>query len=130
MIAIGKNSPAYGDSKKFYKSLQDVRRKNIKEMVNSPFLELDGVCDVLKESPERLAVSLQYFLQGIGTFWPAKYFSPILKSNKISISFCRIAVGNTNEEYFTQYELVDIKLRTVHVDWKRRTTDRLLTIRI
>lgn len=68
MIAIGKNSPAYGDSKKFYKSLQDVRRKNIKEMVNSPFLELDGVCDVLKESPERLAVSLQYFLQGIGTF--------------------------------------------------------------
>jgi hypothetical protein len=66
MLAVGQKSAGANDAKKFYKSLQEVRRKNIKQMVNSPFIQLEGVSDVLEEAPERLACSFQYFLQGIG----------------------------------------------------------------
>ena len=35
-------------------------------MVNTPFLEIDNVANLLHQCPDRLAVSFQYFLQGIG----------------------------------------------------------------
>ena len=66
MIACGKNSTSYGESKKLYKTFQEANRKTPLRMVNSPFLELDHVTSVLSEAADRLAVSLQYFLQGIG----------------------------------------------------------------
>jgi len=68
LIAVGKNSPSYSETKKFYKSLQEVHRKNPKKLVNTPFLEIDETVNVLQESPNSLATSFQYFLQGIGNF--------------------------------------------------------------
>jgi hypothetical protein len=66
LIACGKNSSFYGESKRLFKALQEANKKTPRKMVNSPFLELDNIADVLKESPKRLATSFQYFLQGIG----------------------------------------------------------------
>lgn len=90
-IACGKNSPSYAESKKLYKSFQETNRKTPLRMVNSPFLELDHVTSVLNECVDRLAVSLQYFLQGIGllsamplrsTFRSASISGNIRKSNR------------------------------------------------
>ena len=55
-------------------------------MVNTPFLEIDDTVNVLQESPNSLATSFQYFLQGIG-----KYFLYInSKINFNNISFYNI----------------------------------------
>ena len=86
LIAVGKNSPSYSETKRFYKSLQETHRKNPKKMVNTPFLEIDDTVNVLQESPNSLATSFQYFLQGIG-----KYFLYInSKINFNNISFYNI----------------------------------------
>lgn len=85
MLAVGQKSTLANDAKKFYKSLQEVRRKNIKQMVNSPFVQLDGVSDVLEEAPERLACTFQYFLQGIGLL-SAIPMRNILRSMSLSSS--------------------------------------------
>jgi hypothetical protein len=66
MIVVGKNGKSYIEGKRIYRHLQEVHKKNPKRMVNSPFIEIDNVTDVLKECPDRLATSMQYFLQGIG----------------------------------------------------------------
>ncbi|CAF1105384.1 unnamed protein product [Brachionus calyciflorus] len=66
MIAVGKLSPLYTETKKFYKTLQDLNKKTPQRLVNSPYLEIDNCVNILKECPERLTSSLQYFLQGIG----------------------------------------------------------------
>lgn len=83
LIACGKNSTSYPESKKLYKAFQENNRKTPLRMVNSPFLELDNISSVLSESPERLAVSLQYFLQGIGLL-SAMPLRSSLRSSSIS----------------------------------------------
>jgi len=83
LIACGKNSTSYAESKKLYKAFQENNRKTPLRMVNSPFLELDNISSVLSESPERLAVSLQYFLQGIGLL-SAMPLRSSLRSSSIS----------------------------------------------
>ena len=35
-------------------------------MVNTPLLEVEEVGDIMGETPDRLAISIQFFLQGIG----------------------------------------------------------------
>lgn len=56
----------YAETKKIYRTLQELNKKTPQKMVNSPYLEIDNVCSILQESPDRLATSLQFFLQGIG----------------------------------------------------------------
>lgn len=38
----------------------------MKKLSNSALLEVDDVADVIGEAPEKLAIALQFFLQGIG----------------------------------------------------------------
>ena len=66
MVAVGKNSCSYGEAKKFYKTLHENRRMTPEKMVNTPFIEIENTSNALRESTNRLAVSIQYFLQGIG----------------------------------------------------------------
>lgn len=66
LTAVGKESLGYNEAKKFYRSLQENRKKEPQKLVNCPFLDLETTVNVLKDRPERLASSLQYFLQGIG----------------------------------------------------------------
>lgn len=66
MTAVGKDSLSYNEAKRFYRTLQDDRKKEPKRLVNCPFLDLEHTVNVLQDSPDRLATSIQYFLQGIG----------------------------------------------------------------
>ena len=66
MIVVGKNGKSYHEAKRLYRALQETNRKNKEKLVNSPFIDIDNVISVLDECPDRLATSLQYFLQGIG----------------------------------------------------------------
>lgn len=66
LIAVGKNSTHFHDTKKFYQAMQASHKQEPQKLVNSPFLEIDNVVNILCECPERLAISFQYFLQGIG----------------------------------------------------------------
>lgn len=65
-MAVGKNSCSYGEAKKFYKALQENRRMTPERMVNTPFIQIENTSNALHESTNRLAVSIRYFLQGIG----------------------------------------------------------------
>ena len=62
---MAKKGSLGSETKKFYKSLTDSRKDDLKSLVNCPFLEED-VVDILGEAPDKLAKSLQFFLQGIG----------------------------------------------------------------
>jgi hypothetical protein len=42
------------------------RKSDPQLLVNCPLLELEDIGDVMGEVPDRLAVSLQFFLQGTG----------------------------------------------------------------
>ncbi len=66
MIVVGKLGKSYHEAKKLYRTMQDFNKKTPEKLVNSPFIDIDNVTSVLEECPERLASSLQYFLQGIG----------------------------------------------------------------
>ena len=76
---MGKDALSYNEAKKFYRSLQDTRKKEPKRLVNCPFLDLENTANVLMDRPERLASSLQYFLQGIGLLSAM----PMIKSSNI-----------------------------------------------
>lgn len=66
MTAFGRRSSIANESKKFYKALYESRRSDLQNLVNCPLLEVEEVGDLIGESPDRLATSLQFFLQGIG----------------------------------------------------------------
>jgi hypothetical protein len=51
MIAVGKNSPSYGETKKFYQSLQLYNKLSPEKLVNTPFVEIDNVANLLSECP-------------------------------------------------------------------------------
>ena len=67
MTAFGKKSSNATESKKFYKALYESKRNSgLKNLVNSPLLEVEEIGDILGESPDKLALSMLFFLQGIG----------------------------------------------------------------
>ena len=66
MIAVGKKSSLENGTKKFHKSLYDSRKNDKKTLANCALLEVEEVGDVMGETPDKLAISLQFFLQGIG----------------------------------------------------------------
>ena len=66
LTAVGKKASLANETKKFYKSLCESRKKKHQDLVNCTLLELDNVGDLIGEAPARLAISLQFFLQGIG----------------------------------------------------------------
>ncbi|RNA04423.1 hypothetical protein BpHYR1_033093 [Brachionus plicatilis] len=66
LIVVGKLSPLYAETKKFYKILQEFNKKSLHRLVNSPFLEIENCQDILRECPQRISASMLYFLQGIG----------------------------------------------------------------
>ncbi len=66
LTAAGKKSANFTETKKFYKALCESRRKELQNLVNSPLLEVEEVGDIMGETPDRLATSMQFFLQGIG----------------------------------------------------------------
>ena len=63
---MGKKAALSSETKKFYKALYESRRQNPQMLVNCPLLEVEDVGDILGETPDRLAISLQFFLQGCG----------------------------------------------------------------
>lgn len=63
---VGKNFSQANESKKFYKALEGSRKNNLKSLVNCPFIEVSHVSDIINYAPSKLAVSLQFFLQGMG----------------------------------------------------------------
>jgi len=66
LTAYGKKASLSNETKKFYKALYDSRKNDLKMIVNCPLLEVEDVADVICETPDRLAISLQFFLQGMG----------------------------------------------------------------
>jgi hypothetical protein len=66
LTAVGKKASLASETKKFYKALYESRKNNRSALVNCPILEVEEVGDVMGETPDRLAISLQFFLQGIG----------------------------------------------------------------
>ena len=72
MTAVGKKASLASETKKFYKCLYDSRKNDFQRLVNCPLLEVEDVGDIMGESPDRLAVSLRFFLQGIGNYIAAR----------------------------------------------------------
>jgi hypothetical protein len=66
LCIVGKKAALASETKKFYKALYDSRRHDKKLLVNCPLLEVEDVGDIIGETPDRLATSLQFFLQGCG----------------------------------------------------------------
>lgn len=66
LIAYGKKASLSNETKKFYKALYETRKNNKQLLVNCPLLEVEEMGDVIGESPDRLAIALQFFLQGCG----------------------------------------------------------------
>lgn len=66
LIAVGKKASLASETKKFYRALYESRKSKLNLLVNCPLLEVEDVGDVLGECPDKLAISLQFFLQGIG----------------------------------------------------------------
>ena len=66
LTVAGKHSSSYQETKRFFKTLQESRKRNPKQMVNCPFLEIESTSRVIRECPDKLATILQFFLQGIG----------------------------------------------------------------
>ena len=63
LIAVGKKASLANGTKKFYKSLYEIRVKtDRKSLSNCALLEVEEVGDVMGEVPDRLALALQFFL--------------------------------------------------------------------
>ena len=75
LTAVGKKASLANETKKFYKCLYDSRKNDFQRLVNCPLLEVEDVGDIMGESPDRLAVSLRFFLQGIGKIAPPPLLS-------------------------------------------------------
>lgn len=63
---MGKKASLSSGTKKFYESLYESRKQDRKTLANCALLEVEEVGDVLGETPDKLAIALQFFLQGIG----------------------------------------------------------------
>lgn len=66
LIAVGSKASLKNEAIKFYQALIMSRAQRPNTLANCPLLELDNVCDVMVEAPERLAISLKFFLHGLG----------------------------------------------------------------
>lgn len=66
LIAVGSKASLKNEAIKFYQALIMSRAPRPNTLANCPLLELDNVCDVMVEAPERLAISLKFFLHGLG----------------------------------------------------------------
>lgn len=86
LILVGKLSPLYAETKKFYKSLQEFNKKSLQRLVNSPFIEIENCQDILRECPQKISVNLLYFLQGIGLLSTVSLQKMSICSAKPSIS--------------------------------------------
>lgn len=86
MVVTGKNSKSNSDVRRLYKGLQECNKRNPEKLVNSPLIELENASDVLRDSKERLATSLQYFLQGIGVLSAMPFRRSVCESNMDSYS--------------------------------------------
>ena len=51
LIAVGKNSASYSETKKFYHTLQLYNKLSPEKLVNTPFVEIDNVANLLSECP-------------------------------------------------------------------------------
>lgn len=78
MIAVGEKASLQSQAIKFYQALIMSRAERPESLSNCPLLNLDDVCDIMVEAPEKLAVSLRFFLQGMGLVppLPVKSASP------------------------------------------------------
>lgn len=94
-IAFGRKASLASETKKFYKALYESRRNKLQLLVNSPLLEVEDVGDVIGETPDRLAISLQFFLQGCGNLLS---LLPHQKIYFIEIFFSRSLTSNAYEK--------------------------------
>jgi hypothetical protein len=86
-IATGKQSPNYNESKRLFRSIQQNNKKSPEKMVNTPFLELDNTGNnILESSADQLALSIQYFLQGIGLLSAMPLKMSLMKTRMGSVS--------------------------------------------
>ena len=88
LCIVGKKASLASETKKIYKALYESRREDKQKMlVNCPLLEVDDVADIIGETPDRLAISLQFFLQGMGQL-PAMPMKPSLQGlSRLSRAF-------------------------------------------
>jgi len=69
LIASNKNSTSYTESNKLWRSMQECNKKNLKSLMNSPFIEIENINEserIFVTASDQFATSLQFFLQGIG----------------------------------------------------------------
>jgi hypothetical protein len=48
LTAVGKESCSYNEAKRLYRTLQEVRRKDPKRLVNCPFLDIENSTHALQ----------------------------------------------------------------------------------
>ena len=106
MIITGKNSRSFNEAKRIYKHLQDLSKRKPERLVNSPFIDIDNIANILVECPDRLAANIQYFLQGIGLISAmpmrnSKLNKIILNNRKCSLS---IDEFNQNSRFNSESE--------------------------
>lgn len=78
LIAVGRKASLQNEAIKFYQALTMSRAEHPETLSNCPFLDLENVCDIMVEAPDKLAVSLRYFLQGMSLVppQPVKHTQP------------------------------------------------------
>lgn len=68
LTAVGKKNSQVTETIKFFRLLEESRKGNLNSLVNCTLLEMENIADVLDETPDQLAISFQFFLQGIGRY--------------------------------------------------------------
>jgi len=67
LVVTNRYSTGFSESKKFYRAINQAHRSNFKDLVNTPFIEVESKDGLILEDPSaELALGVQYFLQGIG----------------------------------------------------------------
>lgn len=69
LIVTNRNSSNYAESKKLFRSIQENNKNNLRSLVNTPFIEVEIGANsekILEKCADQIALSFQYFLQGIG----------------------------------------------------------------
>ncbi|KAI0977957.1 hypothetical protein GJ496_011421 [Pomphorhynchus laevis] len=70
LTMVGRNSSLWHTTDKFYSKFRYSRLYEhgdiVKGMENSPLISFDNVTDIILEVPEKLAHTIQFFLQGLG----------------------------------------------------------------